>query len=63
MDVLSSLVDGFSIALTFQNLFLAFIGCFLGTIIGALPGLGPVERRGDPDPARLHAGPARRRRR
>ena len=41
MDALSSLVDGFSVALTFQNLFLAFIGCFLGTIIGALPGLGP----------------------
>ena len=41
MDALSSLVDGFSVALSFQNLFLAFIGCFLGTIIGALPGLGP----------------------
>lgn len=41
MDALSSLIDGFSVALTFNNLFLAFIGCFLGTIIGALPGLGP----------------------
>lgn len=41
MDVLSSLADGFSIALTWQNLGLALIGCFLGTIIGALPGLGP----------------------
>ena len=41
METLSSLADGFSIALTWQHLFLALIGCFLGTIIGALPGLGP----------------------
>jgi putative tricarboxylic transport membrane protein len=32
---------GFSVALTPYTLFLAFCGCFLGTIIGALPGLGP----------------------
>jgi len=41
MDALGSLIDGFAVALTWQNLFLALIGCFLGTIIGALPGLGP----------------------
>ncbi|WP_193174180.1 tripartite tricarboxylate transporter permease [Oricola nitratireducens] len=41
MDALSSLVDGFAVALTLQNLLLALLGCFLGTIIGALPGLGP----------------------
>lgn len=41
MDALASLVDGFAIALTYENLGLALIGCFLGTIIGALPGLGP----------------------
>ncbi|WP_417842207.1 tripartite tricarboxylate transporter permease, partial [Thalassospira sp.] len=41
MDVLSQLADGFAVALTFQNLALALVGCFLGTIIGALPGLGP----------------------
>ena len=41
MDTLSSLSDGFAIALTWQNLGLALLGCFLGTIIGALPGLGP----------------------
>lgn len=41
MDALSSLASGFEIAFTFQNLFLALLGCFLGTIIGALPGLGP----------------------
>ncbi len=41
MDVLASLVDGFGVALTWQNLFLALVGCFLGTVMGALPGLGP----------------------
>ncbi|WP_316862439.1 tripartite tricarboxylate transporter permease [uncultured Cohaesibacter sp.] len=41
METLSSLVDGFAIALTFQNLILALLGCFLGTVMGALPGLGP----------------------
>lgn len=41
MDTLTHLVDGFAVALTWQNLLLALLGCFLGTIIGALPGLGP----------------------
>ncbi|SMF73819.1 putative tricarboxylic transport membrane protein [Tistlia consotensis] len=41
MDALASLAHGFAVALTLQNLGLAFVGCFLGTIIGALPGLGP----------------------
>lgn len=41
MDILSNLALGFSIALTPTTLFLAIVGCFLGTIIGALPGLGP----------------------
>lgn len=41
MDSLQALLHGFSVALTWQNLGLALMGCFLGTIIGALPGLGP----------------------
>ncbi len=41
METLSALSAGFGVALTWQNLFLAFIGVFLGTVIGALPGLGP----------------------
>jgi putative tricarboxylic transport membrane protein len=41
METLSNLADGFAIALTWQNLFLALLGCFLGTVMGALPGLGP----------------------
>jgi putative tricarboxylic transport membrane protein len=41
MEVLNDLLFGFSVALTPQNLLLAFIGALLGTIIGALPGIGP----------------------
>ncbi len=41
MDTLAALAHGFAVALTVQNLGLALIGCFMGTIIGALPGLGP----------------------
>lgn len=41
MDIVSNLALGFSIALSPWTLMLAVIGCFLGTIIGALPGLGP----------------------
>lgn len=41
MDTLNQLIGGFEVALTPANLGFAFLGCFLGTIIGALPGLGP----------------------
>ncbi|MFN3724090.1 MAG: tripartite tricarboxylate transporter permease [Paracoccaceae bacterium] len=41
MDILANLAMGFGIALTPYTLMLALIGCFVGTIIGALPGLGP----------------------
>ena len=41
MELLHNLGLGFSVALTPFTLFLAVVGCFLGTIIGALPGLGP----------------------
>lgn len=43
METLASLADGFAIAFTVQNLFLALLGCFLGTLMGALPGLGPAN--------------------
>lgn len=41
METLGLLADGFAVAFTWQNLGLALIGCFLGTVMGALPGLGP----------------------
>jgi len=43
METLSLLLDGFGIALTLDNFILALIGCVLGTIFGALPGLGPAN--------------------
>ena len=33
---------GLTTALSFQNIFMVMIGCFFGTIIGMLPGLGPM---------------------
>ncbi|MBT7732275.1 MAG: tripartite tricarboxylate transporter permease [Rhodospirillaceae bacterium] len=41
MDLFSNLALGFSVALTPTCLGLAVVGCILGTMIGALPGLGP----------------------
>ena len=42
MDILSNLVLGFQTAGTPLNLGYCLIGVFLGTLIGVLPGLGPV---------------------
>ncbi|AHJ13601.1 tricarboxylate transport membrane protein TctA [Sulfurospirillum multivorans DSM 12446] len=43
MEVLSSLAAGFAVVLTPTHLFLIFLGCLLGTLFGALPGLGPIN--------------------
>src|SRR5574343_1124602 len=42
MSLIDNLLLGFQTALTFQNLAYAFGGAILGTLIGVLPGLGPV---------------------
>lgn len=42
MELLDNLALGFGVAFTFQNLLYAFGGALLGTLIGVLPGLGPV---------------------
>ncbi len=42
MDILSSVLSGFSVALTLQNLTYCLIGSVIGTAIGVLPGIGPV---------------------
>ncbi|AZG13716.1 MULTISPECIES: tripartite tricarboxylate transporter permease [Cupriavidus] len=42
MELLTNLGLGFSTALSFQNIAYAFLGCVLGTLIGVLPGLGPL---------------------
>jgi TctA family transporter len=42
MDLLNNLAIGFQTALSLQNVLYAFMGAVLGTLIGVLPGLGPV---------------------
>ncbi|MDH7799409.1 MULTISPECIES: tripartite tricarboxylate transporter permease [unclassified Beijerinckia] len=42
MDAFSNLATGFAAAASFQNLGFALIGCLLGTLIGVLPGIGPI---------------------
>jgi len=42
MDLMHNLAIGFGVAFTLQNLLYAFGGAVLGTLIGVLPGLGPV---------------------
>lgn len=42
MDLLSNISYGFSVALTPSNLLYCFIGVFTGTLIGVLPGIGPM---------------------
>ncbi|MCC6889576.1 MAG: tripartite tricarboxylate transporter permease [Hyphomicrobiales bacterium] len=42
MDVLSNLALGLNVALTVQNIVYCFLGVLLGTIVGVLPGIGPV---------------------
>lgn len=41
-DVLSRLAEGFGEALTVANLIFAFCGVLIGTLVGVLPGIGPV---------------------
>jgi putative tricarboxylic transport membrane protein len=36
------LLDGFAVALSWKALLYCFIGCLWGTIVGVLPGLGPL---------------------
>ena len=41
-DALSGLALGFGNALSLANLGWALLGCFLGTAVGVLPGIGPA---------------------
>jgi putative tricarboxylic transport membrane protein len=42
VDVLSNLAFGFGVAFSLQNLAYCFAGVLLGTLIGVLPGIGPL---------------------
>ena len=42
MDLADNLITGFAVALQPHNIFFCFIGVMIGTLIGVLPGIGPV---------------------
>ena len=42
MGLIENVLYGFGVALTPLNLFLCFMGAIAGTLVGVLPGLGPV---------------------
>ena len=42
MELVDHLLLGFSVALSLQNLAYCFIGVLVGTLIGVLPGIGPL---------------------
>ena len=41
MDTLTHIINGFAVCLQPINLWYTFVGVFLGTIVGVLPGIGP----------------------
>ncbi len=43
MEVFQHLAGGFAVALQPTNLLLAFLGVLLGTVVGMLPGVGPIN--------------------
>ena len=43
METFDFLMHGFSVAMLPKNLLIALIGAFIGTIVGMLPGLGPIN--------------------
>src|SRR3954466_3796506 len=58
MEILHGLLQGFAVALEPLNLFWCFVGVFLGTVIGVLPGLGPPATIAMLLPLTFHMDPA-----
>ena len=42
MELVDNLALGFQTALSPENVFWCFVGVFLGTLVGVLPGIGPT---------------------
>ena len=57
MDVLGNLAFGFGVAFSLQNLGYCFAGVALGTLIGVLPGIGPLVAIGMLFPLIFHLPP------
>jgi len=58
MEIIQGLLDGFGVALQPLNLMWCFVGVFLGTVIGVLPGLGPPATIAMLLPLTFHMNPA-----
>ena len=58
MDAFGHLLQGLAIAATPQNLLWCFIGCLWGSIVGVLPGLGPMAGMTLLLPLTFHLDPA-----
>ncbi len=43
METFNFLMHGFAVASTPENLMIALVGAFIGTVVGMLPGLGPIN--------------------
>jgi len=57
VDTLTSIGMGFQTALTPGNLFACFVGVLTGTLVGVLPGLGPVAAMSLLLPTTFHISP------
>jgi putative tricarboxylic transport membrane protein len=57
MDIINNVLYGFSIGLQPLNLLFCFFGVLLGTLIGVLPGIGPVGAISILLPATFHMSP------
>jgi putative tricarboxylic transport membrane protein len=58
MDGLFGLLHGFEVALTWQNLLFALIGCMTGMLVGVLPGVGQSAGMALLIPITYHLDPA-----
>jgi putative tricarboxylic transport membrane protein len=58
VDVIAGLGAGFAVALRPENLLLCLAGCFWGTVVGVLPGLGPLAGLTLLLPLTFHLDPA-----
>ncbi len=57
MDILANVMLGFQVALQPANLFFCFMGVLIGTLVGVLPGLGPVAAMSLLLPTTFHLSP------
>jgi putative tricarboxylic transport membrane protein len=57
MEVINYMLMGFSVCLQPVNLFYCFMGSLIGTLVGVLPGLGPVAAMALLLPATFHITP------